>query len=207
MKQDTKITCLFIDIGAVLLTDGWGHASRELAATKFALDLPEMQTRHKLTFDTYETGKLTLEEYLDRTVFYEERTFSKQEFREFMFAQSKRLPHMIEFISDLKKKYALKIAVVSNEGRELNTYRIETFGLGAFVDFFISSCYVHLRKPDADIFKLALDIAHVKPAEVIYIEDRPMFVSVAESLGIQGLHHTSYEDTRDKLAAFGFTGT
>ncbi len=205
MNQDKKMTCLFIDIGGVLLTNGWGHESRQLAAAKFALDLPEMETRHKMTFDTYETGKLTLDEYLDRTVFYEERGFSKQEFRGFMFAQSKRLPHMIEFIIALKLKYGLKIAVVSNEGRELNTHRIKTFGLGAFVDFFISSCYVHLRKPDADIFKLALDIAHVKPAEVIYIEDRPMFVSVAESLGIQGVHHISYEDTRSKLAAFGMT--
>ena len=187
----------------MLLTDGWGHASRQLAAEKFGLDLPEMETRHKLTFDTYETGKLTLDEYLDRTVFYEERAFSKQEFRDFMFAQSKRLPQMIEFITALKKLYALKIAVVSNEGRELNTYRIATFGLGTFVDFFISSCYVHLRKPDVDIFKLALDIAHVQPAEVIYIEDRPMFVSVAASVGIEGLHHISYEDTRDRQEAFG----
>ena len=204
MNQDKKKTCLFIDIGGVLLTDGWGHASRQLAAARFGLDLPEMETRHKMTFDTYETGKLTLEEYLDRTVFYEKRTFNKQDFREFMFAQSKQLPHMIDFITALKNKYALKIAVVSNEGRELNTYRIKTFGLGAFVDFFISSCYVHLRKPDADIFKLALDIAHVQPEEVIYIEDRPMFVSVAASLGIEGIHHISYEDTRNKLEAFGF---
>ncbi len=206
MNQNKKITCLFIDIGGVLLTDGWGHASRQLAATKFGLDLPEMETRHKMTFDTYETGKLTLDEYLDRTVFYEERAFSKEDFREFMFARSKRLPDMIEFITALKKKHNLKIAVVSNEGRELNEYRIETFGLGAFVDFFISSCYVHLRKPDADIFKLALDIAHVQPGEVIYIEDRPMFVSVAAGLGIAGIHHISYEDTHFRLEAFGLTG-
>lgn len=203
MNQNKKITCLFIDIGGVLLTDGWGHASRQLAAEKFGLDLPEMDTRHKMTFDTYETGKLTLDEYLDRTVFYEERAFSKEEFREFMFSRSQRLPQMIEFITALKKKYALKIAVVSNEGRELNEYRIETFGLGAFIDLFISSSYVHLRKPDIDIFKLALDIAHVQPGELIYIEDRPMFVSVAASLGIEGIHHISYEDTRARLEVFG----
>ena len=110
---------------------------------------------------------------------------------------------MNRFITTLKQQYGLKIAVVSNEARELNTFRIETFALGAFVDFFISSCYVHLRKPDVDIFKLALDIAHVKPAEVIYIEDRPMFVSVAASLGIQGILHTTYEDTRSKLEGVG----
>ncbi len=197
------ISCLFLDIGGVLLTNGWGHVSRHLAAEKFHLDIPEMDTRHTLTFDTYELGKLTLEEYLDRTVFYEERSFTKKEFRDFMFVQSKELPEMIAFIIKLKKKYNLKIAVVSNEGRELNTYRIETFNLASFVDFFISSSYVHFRKPDIDIFKLALDISHVKPEEVIYIEDQPMFVSVAESLGITGIHHTSYEDTCKRLESFG----
>ncbi|MBK5273336.1 MAG: HAD-IA family hydrolase, partial [Bacteroidia bacterium] len=171
-----NFTTLFLDIGGVLLTNGWGHESRHLAAEKFGLDIPEMETRHNLTFDTYELGKLSFEEYLDRTVFYEERSFTKDEFREFMFAQSKKLPEMIEFIIGLKKQYGLKIAVVSNEARELNTYRIQTFDLASFVDFFISSSYVHFRKPDIDIFKLALDISHVKPEEVIYIEDQPMFV-------------------------------
>ena len=203
MTSKTTITTLFLDIGGVLLSDGWGHVSRGLAVERFGLDKTEMETRHKLTFDTYESGKLTLDTYLDRTVFYEERTFSKDEFREFMFAQTKRLPEMIEFITALKKQYNLKIAVVSNEARELNTHRIEKFGLGNFVDFFISSCYVHLRKPDVDIFKMALDIAHVKPAEVIYIEDRAMFISVAESLGIKGIQHINYEDTRHKLEILG----
>lgn len=207
MNKGNKINTLFLDIGGVLLSDGWGHVSRGLAAEKFRLDSHEMETRHKLTFDTYETGKLTLDEYLERTVFYEERSFSKKEFREFMFAQTTRLPDMIEFVTELKNKYHLKIAVVSNEARELNTHRIESFGLARFVDFFISSCYVHLRKPDVDIFKLALDIAHVKPTEVIYIEDRAMFVSVAETLGIQGIQHSSYEDTRSKLEKFGLNLT
>jgi putative hydrolase of the HAD superfamily len=122
-----------------------------------------------------------------------------------MFAQSKPLPHMIGYITALKKKYGLKVAVVSNEGRELNDYRIETFGLGDFIDLFVSSSYVHLRKPDVDIFKLALDIAHVDPEELIYIEDRPMFVSVAATLGIPGIAHTSYEDTRQKLEGLGLS--
>lgn len=103
----------------------------------------------------------------------------------------------------MKKQHGLKIAVVSNEGRELNTYRIEKFYIADFVDFFISSSYVHFRKPDIDIFKLARGISHVKPEEVIYIEDQPMFVSVAESLGITGIRHVNYEDTRLQLEAFG----
>jgi putative hydrolase of the HAD superfamily len=201
--MDKKITTIFTDIGNVLLTNGWGRESRQLAAKTFNLDLDEMHRRHVLTFDTYELGKLTLDEYLDRIVFYEKRSFTKKQFRQFMFDQSKKLPEMIELISDLKKKYNLKIAVVSNEGRELNAYRIEKFGLAKFVDFFISSSFVHFRKPDTDIFRVALDIAQVDPAKTIYLEDQPMFVAVARSLGIMGIHHENVELTKKQLEAYG----
>ncbi len=115
------------------------------------------------------------------------------------------MPKMIDLIKNLKNKYALKIAVVNNEGRELNAYRIEKFKLANFVDFFISSSFVHFRKPDIDIFKVALNIAQVKSNEVIYIEDQPMFVSVAESLGIRGIHHINYETTCKKLQSVELT--
>ncbi len=203
MTKKRTITTLFLDVGGVLLTNGWDRHARALAADTFNLDLNEIETRHHLTFDTYEVGKISLEEYLNRVVFYTNREFSKNEFEEFMFAQSKPFPEMISLIGYLKKKYDLKIAVVSNEGRELNQYRIEKFKLGTFVDFFISSCFVHFRKPDADIFRLALDVAHVSADEVAYIDDRLMFVQVAEKLGIQGIHHEGYASTCNKLVSFG----
>ena len=159
MKRAIPITALFLDIGGVLLTNGWDHHARKRAATNFKLEWDEMEDRHHLIFDTYEEGKLTLEEYLSRTVFYEERPFTRDQFREFMFAQSQPYPEMIELVTQLKVRHRLKIAVVSNEAREVNAYRIGKFKLNGFVDFFISSCFVHLRKPDADIFRLALDIA------------------------------------------------
>jgi putative hydrolase of the HAD superfamily len=203
MEKQNMITTLFLDIGGVLLSNGWGHESRHLAAAKFNLDIPEMDARHKLTFNTYELGKLTLDEYLDRTVFYKDRSFTKEDFREYMFAQSTAHPEMIEMVIALKKKYGLKIAVVSNEGKELNAYRIQKFSLTAFVDFFISSSFVHFSKPDIDIFRIALDIAQVNAKEVVYIEDQPMFISIAESLGIKGIRHTNYENTCKELASFG----
>jgi putative hydrolase of the HAD superfamily len=203
MKKSSSITALFLDIGGVLLTNGWGHESRKLAAKVFGLDLNEMEDRHHLTFDTYEVGKLSLEEYLSWVVFYRKRPFTRGQFRKFMFAQSKPYPKMIELVRQLKAKHGLKIAVVSNEGRELNAHRIREFKLDGFVDFFISSCFVHLRKPDADIFRVALDIAQVPARRVVYIEDRPMFVQVAETLGMRGIHHTDYKSTRAKLASFG----
>jgi putative hydrolase of the HAD superfamily len=203
MKRAIPVTTLFLDIGGVLLTDGWDHHARKRAATNFKLDLAEMEDRHHLTFDTYEEGKLTLEEYLGRVVFYQKRPFTRSQFRRFMFAQSKPYPKMIALVAQLKARYGLKIAVVSNEARELNAYRIQKFKLDGFVDAFISSCFVHVRKPDADIFRLALDIAQAPAPQVLYIENTPMFVQIAEGLGIRSILHTDYRSTCAKLALFG----
>jgi putative hydrolase of the HAD superfamily len=203
MKRAAPITTLFLDIGGVLLTNGWDHHARERAAANFKLDLAEMEDRHHLTFDTYEDGKLSLEDYLGRVVFYRKRPFTRAQFRRVMFAQSKPYPEMIELVCRIKARYGLKIAVVSNEARELNSHRIQKFKLDGFVDFFISSCFVHLRKPDADIFRIALDIAQVPEGQIVYIENTPMFVQVAEGLGIRSILHTDYGTTREKLASFG----
>jgi putative hydrolase of the HAD superfamily len=197
------ITTLFVDIGGVLLTNGWDHISRQLAAKAFKLDLAEMEERHQLIFSTAELGKISFEDYLNTVVFYKKRSFTRLQFRKFIFAQSQPYSQMIHLIQQLRTQYGLKIVAVSNEVDELNTWRIQKFKLGSVIDFFISSCVVHLRKPDADIFRLALDIAQVSAAEVVYIEDRPMFVQVAKNLGIQGICHTDYSSTCAKLALFG----
>jgi putative hydrolase of the HAD superfamily len=203
MKRAIPTTTLFLDIGGVLLTDGWDHHARKRAARNFNLGWAEMEARHSLNFDTYEEGKLTLEEYLGRVVFYQKRPFTRAQFRHFMFAQSKPYPEMITLAAQLKVRHGLKIVVVSNEGRELNAYRIRKFKLDRFVDAFISSCFVHLHKPDADIFRLALDIAQTPARQVIYIENTAMFVRIAEGLGIRSILHTDYRSTRAKLASFG----
>jgi len=203
MKKSSSISTLFVDIGGVLLTNGWGHEYRKLAAEAFSLDPEEMEARHHLLFETYELGKFTIEEYLSRVVFYEERSFTPAQFQRFMFAQSKPYPEMIELVRRLKVRYGLKIVVVSNEARELNAYRIREFKLDGFVDSFVSSCFVHVRKPDADIFRLALDIAQTPARQVVYIENTPMFVQIAEDLGIRSILHTDYRSTCAKLAAFG----
>jgi putative hydrolase of the HAD superfamily len=197
------VKALFLDVGGVMLTNGWDGRSRQAAAKQFGMDIDELNDRHHLTFDTYESGKLSLEEYLHRSVFYQERPFTMADFRKFMFDQSVVLPGMIELVRSLKIKYDLRIAVVNNEGRELNEYRIAKFGLNEFVDFFVSSCFVHFRKPDADIWEVALDIAQVPREAVVYIDDRQLFVQVAEGLGIRSVWHRGVDQTREILAGMG----
>lgn len=199
------ITALFLDIGGVLLTNGWDRGMRRQAAEQFGLDLAEMEGRHRLTFDTYEEGKSSLDEYLAQLVFYREQPFTPEDFKAFMYAQSRPHPEMIELIQGLKARHRLKVLAVNNEGRELNVYRIQTFLLAEFIDAFVSSCFVHYRKPDRDIFRLATDIAQVPPPQVAYLDDRLLFVEIARELGFQGVHHTGYESTRAALAALGLT--
>jgi len=199
MNSPAQITTLFLDIGGVILTNGWDRNARMRSAKEFGIDFEEMDERHHLTFDTYEEGKLGLDEYLNRIVFYQDRTFSRQAFKKFMYAQSAPFLDMIELMSCLKNQHHLQIAAVSNEGRELTIYRVQQFKLRTFIDFFISSCFVHYRKPDEDMFQIALDIAQVRPEQVVYIDDRSMFVEVARGLGINGIVHTGYEATREAL--------
>ncbi|QEC66904.1 HAD family phosphatase [Panacibacter ginsenosidivorans] len=203
MKAKISINTIFTDIGGVLLTNGWDRGCRRKAIDIFKLDPEETEERHHLCFDTLEVGKLSLDEYLDRVVFYKKQSFTRKKFKDFMYDQSKPFPETIELVKRLKKQYNLKVAVVSNEGRELAEYRIKQFRLHELADFFIVSSFVRFRKPDADIFRIALDTAQVNAKEVLYLEDRPMFVQVAQSLGIHGLRHTDYNSTCKKLEKFG----
>jgi putative hydrolase of the HAD superfamily len=201
----TAIRALFLDVGGVMLTNGWDSGVRRATAQHFKLDFEELQSRHHLTFDTYEVGKITFDTFLDRTVFYQPREFTRDEFKRFVYEQAKPLLGMIELFTRLKAKHGLKIAVVSNEGRELMCDRVARFNLKSFVDFFIVSSFVHLRKPDTDIYNLALDVAMLEAPQVAYIDDRAMLVEVASALGIVGIQHTNYETTVSKLAALGLT--
>ena len=195
MAQPYRI--LFSDIGGVLLTNGWGHESREAAAKKFGIDYGEMDVLHDFIFNVYEMGKISLDVYLDTVVFNHPRNFSRGEFKEFMFAQSLELPETLSWLVDWKNKNpGLKIISINNEAKELNEYRIKKYKLHNFFDAFVSSCEVGMRKPDPGIFRLALGIAQAQPHECLYFDDRTMLVEAAKKEGIHAYHHKSFESTR-----------
>lgn len=198
MKRRIKI--LFSDIGGVLLTNGWGHESRKAAAKKFNIDYEEMDLLHDFIFNVYEMGKITLDDYLKTVVFNKKRDFTKEEFKQFMFAQSKQLPEMLPWMIDWKQKHEnIKVISINNEPKELNEYRIKTFKLHDFFDAFISSCEVGMRKPDPGIFQLALGIAQARPEECIYFDDRFMLVEAAKKTGIRAHQHIDFESTKKMM--------
>jgi HAD superfamily hydrolase (TIGR01509 family) len=207
MRRTLPIKTVFIDVGGVLLTNGWDHLARKRAAKHFQLDWSEMDERHRLVFETHEEDRLTFEQYLGWVVFYEKRPFERAAFRDFMFAQSRPFPRMIELFTELKSRYGLKVVVVSNESRAVNAHRIRTFDLDQFVDTFVSSCFVQMRKPDVRIFELTLDLAQTPPSQSIFIDNTQMFVEIATGLGMHGILHVDYASTCAKLAAFGLKAT
>jgi putative hydrolase of the HAD superfamily len=202
--QPTSIKTLFLDIGGVLLTNGWGHESRQKAAEQFEFDYDEMNHLHEFIFNIYEIGKITLDEYLNTVLFYQPRAFTKEDFKAFMFSESKQLPHMLEWLVDWKRQqHDVKIISINNEGKELNDYRIKKFGLHRCFDAFISSSEVGMRKPDPGIFQLALGIAQVSTQECLYFDDRPMLIEAAKRVGLPAMLHTGFETTKEVLEKYG----
>jgi putative hydrolase of the HAD superfamily len=196
-------TTLFLDIGGVLLTNGWDTALHKQTAEHFQVDYAEMDHRHRVTYDAYEEGKMSLETYLRQIIFFEPRSFTAADVQNYILEQAKPYQDTIDLVHRLKVVYGLKIAVVSNEGREIAEDRIARFHLKDFVDFFIVSAFVHFRKPDLDIYRMALDVAHVQPQQVAYIEDRPLLCEVAAELGIHSVLNRSSAETREILAGLG----
>jgi len=199
----TEVKALLLDIGGVLLTKGWGRESRRLAAERFGLDYEDMCERHELVVHLYEEGKLTLQEYLHRLVFYSERRFTPEQFIAFIMEQSKPLSDMLFFVRELKARYNLKTVALSNEGREITEHRIRLFDLVSLIDFFVCSCYVGTLKPDPGIFRFALDQVQLDREHVVFIDDTALHVEVARELGIPCIHHKGLDPTRAQLAAMG----
>jgi putative hydrolase of the HAD superfamily len=195
--QTTDLKILFLDIGGVLLSNGWGHESREKAAKEFYLDYIEINRLHEFIFNVYEIGSISLDEYLDTVIFNRPRRFTKQDFKSFMFAQSTELPGMLQWLVEWKKSgHSFRTISINNEGKELNDYRIKKFGLHRCFDAFVSSCEVGMRKPDPGIFKLAMGIVQASPEQCYYFDDRAMIVESARGLGMQAFLHKDFETTK-----------
>jgi putative hydrolase of the HAD superfamily len=197
------VRALFVDIGGVLATNGWDTDSREASVEHFGLDATAIDSRHRQMFELFETDTITWKQYLDRVVFNVPRPFTYDEFTRFVLAHSRAYPEMIELVRRVKENHGLKMVIVSNEGRELTEYRLKLLDLASVADVFVCSAFVHLRKPDTAIYLMACDLAFVQPREVVYIDDRALFVEVAASLGIRGIVHRGVETTRAALAELG----
>lgn len=197
------ISALFWDVGGVLLNNAWDHTERALALQHFKLDEKEFQDRHEMVVSSFERGKITLDEYLDRTVFYRERPFPREAFRDFMFSLSKPFPDVLKFAQALADSGKYFMSTLNNESRELNDYRIEKFGLRKIFRLFISSCFVGCRKPEHDIYRLALETTQIPANQCCFIDDRDLNLECAAKLGMHTIQMQHLDQLRADLARFG----
>ena len=194
---------IFWDVGGVLLTNAWDHTQRAQALAQFHLDPEEFHARHELLVSPFERGKITLDEYLDRTVFYTQRSFTRDAFRESMFSLSQPFPDVLQFAQSLADSNRYFMGTINNESRELNDYRIERFGLRKIFRIFVSSCFVGLRKPERDIYRLALEITQIPADRCCFIDDRALNLECAAQLGMQTVQMTNLKQLRADLEKLG----
>jgi putative hydrolase of the HAD superfamily len=198
-----EITTLFWDIGGVILTNGWDREARRDAASTFQLDWEEFQDRHDLSFPAFDTGQITLNEYLDRTLFYRARPFTREEFTAFMFAQSKEYAEVRAVLDKVTSTGKYFVGAINNEPFELNQYRIEAFHLRRNFLVFFSSCFVRSRKPEETIFRVALEVSQRPPEQCVFIDDRALNLENPRRLGMKTIHHQNAEQLRAELGKIG----
>ena len=198
-----EISAIFWDVGGVLLSNGWDRDQREKALERFHLDSEEFHDRHEMPVSSFERGKITLDEYLDRTIFYRVRPFTRAEFKEFMLGLSQPLPDVLDLARALAGSGKYLMGTINNESRELNLYRIEKFGLREIFEIFVSSCFVGYRKPEKDIYRLALDITQKLPEQCCFIDDRDLNLESAQKLGMRTIQMQSGEQLRQELGKLG----
>jgi putative hydrolase of the HAD superfamily len=199
----STIHALFWDVGGVLLTNAWDRTERAAALEHFRLDEEEFHSRHEMVVSSFERGKISLDEYLDRTVFYRNRPFTRKEFREYMFSLSQPMPEVLIFARALADSGKYFMGTINNESRELNLHRIGKFGLRGIFRLFVSSCFVGLRKPESGIYRLAIETTQINPEECCFIDDRALNLECAAKLGMQTIQMQTLDQLQSELGKLG----
>lgn len=199
----TRVTALFFDVGGVILSNGWDKEDRRRAAEKFGLKWDDFEPRHQQIVSAFETGLIDLHEYLDQTVFTGPRSFSREEFVQFMFDQSRPHVETLEIVAELSRSRRYLLATLNNESLELNIHRIEKFHLCDYFTAFFTSCFLCIKKPEGDIYRKALQITQRSPQECIFIDDRESNLGPARHLGMNVIHYREPTQLRQELVQFG----
>jgi len=197
------ITTLFFDLGGVLLTNGWDRTSRRDCVESFGLDYAEFADRHEFVVDAFETGRMTIDEYLDRTVFYRDRNFTREAFLAGMVAESRSFPDALAVVDTLASSGRYLMATLNNESVELNQARIDRFELNRYFTVFLSSGFLGVKKPDQAIYQLALHITQRRPEECVFIDDRDLNLECAITEGMRTVHYDNPGQLREELIALG----
>ena len=205
-----RISVLFWDVGVVLLSNAWDHEQRQQTLEQFGLndeDEAEFESRHEMLVSSFERGKISLQDYLERAIFYRPRPFTIEAFTQHMFSLSQPYPDTLRLAKELAGSGRYLMSTLNNESKELNLFRIQSFGLREIFSLFVSSCFVGLRKPEEGIYRLALEITQRPPEECCFVDDRPLNLDSAAKLGMHVIQMKNAEQLRRELQTLGVVGS
>jgi putative hydrolase of the HAD superfamily len=194
-----QISAIFWDVGGVLLTNAWDRAQRERALEQFKLDKEEFSDRHEMVVSSLERGKISFDDYLNRTIFYRPRPFAREVFKDYVFSLSQPHREVLALAEELTKSGKYFMGTINNESRELNLYRIQTFGLREIFSTFVSSCFVGLRKPEEGIYRMALEITQKSAENCCFIDDRALNLEYARQMGMHTIEMQDVEQLSREL--------
>jgi len=194
-----QINALFWDVGGVLLTNAWDRSQRERALEQFKLDKEEFSDRHEMVVSSLERGKISFDDYLNRTIFYRPRPFAREVFKDYVFSLSQPYHEVLALAEELAKSGKYFMGTINNESRELNLYRIQTFGLREIFSAFVSSCFVGLRKPEEAIYRMALEITQKSAENCCFIDDRALNLEYARQIGMHTIEMHDVEQLKREL--------
>ena len=205
-----RISVLFWDVGGVLLSNAWDHEQRQQTLEQFGLndeDEAEFESRHEMLVSSFERGKISLQDYLERAIFYRPRPFTIEAFTQHMFSLSQPHPDTLRLAKELAGSGRYLMSTLNNESKELNLFRIQSFGLREIFSLFVSSCFVGLRKPEEGIYRLALEITQRPPEECCFVDDRPLNLDSASKLGMHVIQMKDAEQLHRELQTLGVVGS
>jgi putative hydrolase of the HAD superfamily len=196
----SRFDAILFDVGGVMLTNGWDHVERAEVLKQFGLDREAFESRHPQPYDALERDTIDMYAYLDATVFYEPRGFTADEFIEVMKAQSAPIPsNAMSVLAEISAAGKWLVGLLNNESRLLHEYRMEKFGLEQHLDIQLSSCYLGMRKPDADIYRRAIDIVGKPANRILFIDDRAGNAQAARDAGMQAIQFLGEDQLRAQL--------
>jgi epoxide hydrolase-like predicted phosphatase len=117
---------------------------------------------------------------------------------EFM-AEDRFYPEMAETVRALRERY--QVALLSNAGPDQVEWARERYGfdIDAEFDVYINSAHEGMRKPNEDIFHLALERLSVEPRHAVFLDDMVYNVDAAREIGIHTVQFVDPEMSLPEL--------
>jgi epoxide hydrolase-like predicted phosphatase len=197
------IKSIVFDVGGVLMADVPLRKIAEELSLRFSMCDEEL---HSYLYPTEHwtlltLGKISEDEYWDHFLKASQVDLDKGELKEKVRMALRPIADNVELIPQLKDKYEL--AILSNHAKEWSQFMIKEFDFFRHFHHIIFSCDVGLRKPDPQIYKLAMTKLGCEAEECLFIDDKQRNTDGAQKVGMKTIVLENASRLREELFNFG----